>query len=95
MASKNTPEPTPEPAVAATEETAVERPPVKEITGVEYIGRADVKRISAADLAKATGVTIDEDLEWSAVNGRVVPKTNLNAELLDWFASQPDFRIVT
>jgi hypothetical protein len=91
MAEKNTNvEPLPTPP-----EEDFETVRMMDIEGVRYVGRADVKTLTVADLESVGVVNPKGDLRWSAEdNQHFVPKNQFNASTLDWFLTQPDFSVV-
>jgi len=94
MAAKK-PEPGPTEAMVVEEEPTVEEPvtaPKRELTSVKYVGTADVKRITVADLA-AQNVEAKMDLRFDRDNDFTVSVKDMTAATLDYLRAQPDFRI--
>lgn len=76
---------------AVTAETAPEAPNMSDLTGVRYVGRANVKSISAKDLESLGIENPKGDLEFNADNKHFISASEINAATRDWFATQSDF----
>jgi TolB-like protein len=68
-------------------------PTMAALKGVRYIGRGDVRKISADDLVRSGVNEPKGDLVWNAKNEFFVPANQLNAATRDFLATQSDFRI--
>ena len=64
---------------------------LKDITGVRYLGRADVKSLAQRDLQNA-GIEAKGDLVWNSSNDWFIDKSEINADTLHYLAAQSDFR---
>jgi hypothetical protein len=64
----------------------------KEEAVVEYVGTADVRKISAADWKKA-GVEDHKQVSWDADNGHKVPVSDLSKEALEVLKSDTGFKV--
>jgi hypothetical protein len=71
-----------------------DRPPMKDIIGVQYTGPYDVKIFTIKDLQKLGIENPQTDLRWSRENDFVVPKTDLSAATVDRLIGLPNFRTV-
>lgn len=73
--------------------TAVEEdiPKMSDIEGIRYVGMADSKTISQADLVSLGVEDPKGDLVWDASNGKVVPTKEFNAATRDALLTLPDF----
>lgn len=67
-------------------------PKMSELTGIRYVGQADVKELTAADLESLGVENPKGDLRWSkADNGFVVPTEQFNAATRDVLLEDPNF----
>ena len=68
--------------------------PMKDLTGIQYIGSADIKSFTALDLGRVGVVDPKGDLRWDSQNDHTVAISDVNASTLEYLRSQPDdFRI--
>jgi hypothetical protein len=75
-------------------EQDVERPPLRAILGVRYLGSSDERVLTKADLA-AVGIRAKRDVVWDASNDHLVPIDALNAATVDYLAGDSaEFMIV-
>lgn len=77
-------------------EEKVDRPPMRQMAGLQYNGIADVKRFTSADLRKLGVQTVksETDLVWSRSNGFFVSVSDVNAETVDAILKLPGFSVV-
>ena len=79
--------PTTATATAAEEDI----PKMSDIEGIRYVGMADHKTISQADLVSLGVEDPKGDLVWDASNGKAVPTKEFNAATRDTLLALPDF----
>ncbi len=92
-AEGNVPSGTVDPVIAVNDaETAQDDTPnMAELDGIRYVGMADSKTISQADLVSLGVEDPKGDLVWDASNGKVVPTKEFNAATRDALLALPDF----
>ena len=76
---------------ASVETTAEDTPKMSDLDGIRYVGMADSKTISKADLVSLGAEDPKGDLVWDAENGKVVPTKEFNASTRDVLLALPDF----
>lgn len=78
----------PEAAVQASTEDV---PKMSELTGIRYVGIADIRSLTTEDLESMGAENPKGDLEWSASNGKLVAASDINASTRDALLADPDF----
>lgn len=73
------------------ETTQDDVPKMSDLDGIRYVGMADSKTISQADLVSLGAEDPKGDLVWDASNGKVVPTKEFNAATRDALLALPDF----
>lgn len=66
--------------------------PKKDLTGIKYVGSADVKRLSVETLATLS-IEAKQGLRWDSQNDHTVDVKDVNAATLEYLRSQPDFLV--
>lgn len=66
-------------------------PKMSELTGIKYVGVADVRSITAEDLQSLGDENPKGDLVWSAHNNFTVPTKDFSAATRDALLADPDF----
>ena len=73
------------------ETTQDDVPKMPDLDGIRYVGMADSKTVSKADLVSLGAEDPKGDLVWDASNGKVVPTKEFNAATRDALLTLPDF----
>ncbi len=76
---------------SGAETTGEDAPKMSDLSGIRYVGIANRKTISKADLVSLGAEDPKGDLVWDAENGKVVPTKEFNASSRDVLLALPDF----
>lgn len=91
MANQDNTDETPVIATNGVEPDVENVPTMKELTGIKYVGMADVKRLEISDLESLGIESPKGDLVWSADNDFTVPASEINAATRDALLANKDF----
>ncbi|UYL85318.1 hypothetical protein SEA_HAGER_25 [Microbacterium phage Hager] len=76
---------------SGVETTETDVPKMSDLDGIRYVGIANVKTITKADLEILGVEDPKSDLVWDASNGKVVSTKEFNAATRDALLALPDF----
>lgn len=68
--------------------------PVRQVTGVKYVGAANTKILNQGDVAKHGYDTSTQLATWNSQNDHFVGISEIDDPMLRYLRSQPDFRVV-